>query len=207
MAKVEIGRDAKHLPIIIDYNDEWSLRNFANQSNIFAGRGKELDGMTIYASCFYQESLDIDVFPSDVKNLTLVYCNLDNVNISAGVTVIANRPQRHIQVQNDCRDWELDANNQPIKLVNEKAELILGRSIDPVDIPQIKLESIDDLPSKFDYVKVAEKQAAVTVDEKALLASLMNQPDIAASSKDLTQAISDQIDQLIALQIKLGSGK
>ncbi len=125
------------------FNDECSLKNFTNVPFCFPGHEKELDGITIYASCFCQSVLDTDVFPADVKNLTLVYCNLDNVNIPAGVTVVEFRPAIRFKVQNDLRDWELDGNNLPVKVCGEKAWIMAGCSVDPADIPATPAKSID----------------------------------------------------------------
>lgn len=207
MGQVEIARDAQNKPTLIDYDDKWSMRDFTNQKHIFQGVGKALDGITIYATCFYQEELDVDVFPSDVKNLTLVHCNIDNVNVPTGVTVIENRPKKRIQVQNDLRDWEIDDSDVPTKVLNEKYWTAQGISVNPADIPVTKLKSIDDLVSKFDYLKVLEDLApSATVDEKAILASLLTQSDIAAQDKDLKQFVADQLDKLTALQVRLESG-
>lgn len=206
MGRVEIGRTTANEPIICEYSDKWSMKDFTNRKNIFAGRARELTGLTIYASCFYQETLDSDVFPSDVKGLILVHCNLDNVRIPAGVTVIANRPAKRIQVQNDLRDWEIDANNNPVCVCGEKAELIAGRSVNPADIPMTRLSDISELPSKYDYVNAFKAfEPEPSLDEKAVLETLMARQSVLASDKVLAQMIDDEINRLTAIKLKMES--
>src|SRR5689334_10626836 len=107
--KQQIGGAARD-PVFIDVHEEWSFKDFTNQKHIFAGRAKQLNGITIYKSSFYQEGgPDQDVFPADVENLTLYACNLDNVRIPKGVTVIECSVRR-IQMQNDLRMWDVDEN-------------------------------------------------------------------------------------------------
>jgi hypothetical protein len=115
---------------------KYSYQDFSGRSLLNA---KNLDGLTIYKSSFAQEEPDTEVFPPDVKDLRLVCVNVDNVRIPAGVTV-NNRggecgSRRRYKVQNDGRDWEVDKDDKPAKLINEEAEAAADRSIDPADIP------------------------------------------------------------------------
>lgn len=205
MGQVEIGRDAKHQPILLTYSDVWSFQNFTNKRNVFQGRGKELDGLVVYSTTFYQEARDVDIFPSDVQNLTLAFCNLDNVKIPAGVTLIQCSTRR-LQVQNDLRDWELNDKNLPVKVTNEAYEKSLGRSIDPTDIPPVKIQSIDELdpvnPS-IDVIPV-DKQEPEAQKLATVLKELLKQPDLEASRADLVKYVDYVLGKEAVAAIKAG---
>ncbi len=213
MGKVEIGRTpGKHEPIILEYADTWadgepgpSFQNYTNRRNVFQGRGKELEGLTIYAACFYQEQPDVDVFPSDVKNLTLAFCNLDNVVIPSGVTLIQCSTRR-LQVQNDLRDWEIDAQNRPVKLVNEEYWKSQGFFIDPLLIPARPVASIDDIrpinPS-HDVIPV-DKQEPEARKLAEVLQELLKKPDLEAGRKDIEDYVAYVLGTEAVLAIKAG---
>ncbi|MDD5199262.1 MAG: hypothetical protein PHC88_05610 [Terrimicrobiaceae bacterium] len=205
MGRVEIGRDLNHRAIILEYSDEWSFKNFSNQRNIFAGRGKELDGLTIYSTSFYQEALDVDIFPSDVKNLVLAFCNLDNVVIPRGSTLIECSTRR-IKVQNDLRDWELDDNDQPIKLINEEYWKQQGYFTDPALIPAMPVASIDDIkpvnPS-IDVIPVGKEEPEAQ-KLAAVLQELLKRPDLETSRKELTDYVDYVLGKAAVEAIKAG---
>lgn len=140
MKSVEIGRDAQRKPIVIEFDEEWSGRNFAQRIL----RDAKLDGKTVYASSFMQEKPDTQVFPDNMIGVTFVNCNLDNCVIPPGNTVIGGSRKRW-RVQNDLRDWELDANNQPVKVLSEKYWIRVGYSVNPADIPTRKLASVEEV--------------------------------------------------------------
>jgi len=206
MGQVEIGRTLdKHEPVILEYDDVWSFQNFTNKRNVFQGRGKELDSLTIYSTSFFQEQPDVDIFPSDVKNLTLAFCNLDNVVIPRGATLIECSTRR-IQAQNDLRDWELDDQNVPVRLINEAYEKNLGRSIDPADIPLVKIQSLDEL----DPINPAVDVIPVDKDEPearklaAVLQELLKTPDLEASRADLVKYVDYVLGKEAVAAIKAG---
>jgi len=78
--------------------------------------GEYLNNEIIRSSCFAQEKPDTVVFPSYVTNLTLVNCNLDNVDLPPGVTLI-DCSHRRILTQPDGLDWIVDENNNPVEPV------------------------------------------------------------------------------------------
>lgn len=121
-------------------NEQYSFKDFTghNLSN------KENISGVIYASCFSQETPDSEIFPLKLEGVTFIKCNLSNVKIPDGNTIIDCNTTRFC-CQNDLRDWEVDLNGKPTKLMNEKAEIRLGRSIDPKDIPLEKLKSLNEI--------------------------------------------------------------
>lgn len=94
---------------------------------------KDMDNLTIEGSCFSHETPDAAVLPTSLKNTTFIDCNLDNVLIPAGATVIRGSTQR-FQVQADGEDWVIDGKGTPIEPVNKEAFDMLGLSTDPADI-------------------------------------------------------------------------
>lgn len=233
---VEIGRTDKNEPIYVKPG-KFSFKDYTNQKHVFEGKASDLNGAVIYSSMFYHEHLDVDVFPSDVRDLMLVFVNVDNVRLPADtiyvlttqnmtpwaqeiadrqagklmnqpVMVISDRMPKRILVQNDLRDWELDVNDQPVKLVNEKAEKMAGRSIDPTDIPATKIASIDDLPTTKGFEAIyKETEPAPTLDEKAILEAIAAKSGIAATSAELIQQIDDEMNRMAAMKLKLEAGK
>ena len=128
--EVEIGRDKDGKPIKITYSDKYSFKDYTS-ANLSL---EKLDNVTIYASCFSKETPDSHVFPDNVKNLTLAFCNLDNTFIPQGAKVIGGA-NRRFKVQNDRNDWEIDKDNKPIKPLDTEQYTKLGVSIDPKDLP------------------------------------------------------------------------
>lgn len=125
----------------VEYSDEWSFKNF---SNLDLHHLIRLHDVVIYESSFYWERPDSEPFPSWATGITFVKCNLDNIVIPPDAIVI-DCTTRRFEVQNDLRDWEIDENGDPIKVMGEKAWIKQGYSVDPADIPDEPLESIDDL--------------------------------------------------------------
>lgn len=72
---------------------------------------------TIRGACFSQQQPDTKVFPDEMTGVTFVNCNLDNCIIPEGNTLI-DCSNRRYQVQNDLNDWEIDENNNPVRLVD-----------------------------------------------------------------------------------------
>lgn len=143
--EVEIGRDNNHKSIKITYNDKYSLKDFTNQTLLDA---TDLNGITIYGSCFSKEFPDTRVFPDNMTGVTFYNSNLDNVLIPPGNTVIGGS-RRKFKAQNDMRDWILDGTGKPTKLVNEEYWDEEGFSIDPAKIPLEKIKNFtDDIPRK-----------------------------------------------------------
>lgn len=141
---VEIGRTAENKPISINYDMKYSFKDFTNRSLRDA---KDLNGKTIYASVFLQEIPDSRIFPENMKGVTFVNCNLDNVYIPPGNTVIGGS-QRRFRVQNDLRDWLIDENNKPIEPLDKEYWESEGYSVDPKDIPDKPLKDISEIKLK-----------------------------------------------------------
>lgn len=117
-----------------EYNEEWSFKDFTGRTGL-----EVPNDIVIYRSCFSNETLDAKVFPDDMKGVTIIYSNLDNVFIPDGNTVI-DCTQNRFKVQNDKEDWILDGTDKPLEPVNKKLFEKLGLSIDPLDLPETPLE-------------------------------------------------------------------
>lgn len=99
-----------------------------------------LNGLVIYNSCLSNETPDAQTLPQGLFGVIFIACNLDNVFIPPGNTVI-DCTTRQFKVQNDLEDWIIDpVAKTPIEPVNKKFFLIRGLSIDPKDIPAEKLD-------------------------------------------------------------------
>ena len=73
----------------------------------------------VYGSCFSQEIPDSAIFPSTMTGVTFRNCNLMNVSIPPGNKTIDCQTQR-FAVQTDDKDWEIDANNKPVRPLDWK---------------------------------------------------------------------------------------
>lgn len=123
---------------VIEYDDALSFKDFTHWE--FHSRPEYVfDGKVIYASIFLHEVPDQHIFPEDMKNVTFVNCNLDNVFVPDGALVIGGS-RRRFKVQNDKEDWIVDNLNNPIEPVNVETFVTLGISTDPSDIPTKELE-------------------------------------------------------------------
>ena len=130
-----------------DCNDVFSGKDFTGRAN------QHFDGISgiIYASCFSQDNPDSHCFPDTMVGITFIKCNLDNVFIPIGNTVI-DCSQKRYKVQNDRNDWLIDENNNPVKPMNHKLFTKLGLPIPlPKDIPMSMVEESIDL---IEYAKI-----------------------------------------------------
>lgn len=116
----------------------------------------DFKGKVIYATCFAQESPDSPIFDPSLKGVTFLRCNLTNVLVPPDCTVIDCVTTR-VETKNDGRVWEVNEQNEPVRLTSEKHWLILGTSIDPADIPSEKLVLAENETLE---TKLAELQAA-----------------------------------------------
>ena len=113
----------------------------------------EFDNTEIVGSCFYQESEwdsdslavtpknpNVDVFPANMTGVTFKRCNLDNCKIPTGNALGERNAHQKIRVMNDNEDWVLnDSDNKPLEPLNKKQFIQDGKSIDPKDIPAVKV--------------------------------------------------------------------
>lgn len=127
---VEVDRER------IQYDDALSFRDFTHWE--FMSRPEyDFSNKTIYSSVFMHEEPESVVFAPGTRNVTFVCCNLDNVVLPPG-SVVKNPDcgsQRRFKVQNDLRDWEVDAFNRPLRVIDEDRWIEAGTSVNPADIP------------------------------------------------------------------------
>ncbi len=135
MGKTLIGR-LDGLPFEIEFDDRFSGKDYTVVNFIDIP-----DNITVYASCFSKEIPDTKIFPDTMTGVTFMNCNLDNIFIPNGNTVTGGS-KRRFKVQNDLRDWEIDEQDNPIKVMGEKGWKAEGYSVDPKDIPAVKLMDV-----------------------------------------------------------------
>ena len=125
----------------IDCDNEFSCKDFTN-----AGREIDIpDGAYVYGSCFSQETPDSKIFRASMKSVTFRNCNLSNVFIPDGNTVIDCQADRY-EVQNDLNDWIIDDNGYPVKPLNYTLFVKSGLAMPlPQDIPAEKVDAPVDL--------------------------------------------------------------
>lgn len=117
-------------------NAKYSHKDFTNTVMTDA---KDMDGILIEGSCFYQEGMpDRHIFPEKMTGVTFVENNLDNVFIPPG-NIIIGGTHKNILVKNDMSDWILeDATLKPVEPMDKEERIKAGISIDPKDIPIVK---------------------------------------------------------------------
>ena len=96
---------------------------------------KEFNNTEIIGTCFYNETVNAEIFPSDMTGVTFSKCNLDNIKIPVGNTVEASCCIKRVKVQNDNEDWILDNDLKPVEPLDIAHLIKEGKSIDPKDIP------------------------------------------------------------------------
>lgn len=129
----------------------YSRRDFTGRTLIEA---KGLNGQTIEGSCFSQEEPDSRIFPDDMKGVTFIRCNLMNVHIPDGNTIIDCQTTRY-KVQNDLNDWEVDENDIPTNVMDYMWFYKNGViHPDPKEIPAEPVEKLVDYKDTARNVKV-----------------------------------------------------
>ena len=96
----------------ITFDDEYSFKNHAGGNLAEA----DLNGKTIYASTFASEQPGTQVFHPEIIGVTFIKCNLDNVVIPDGNTLIECSTKR-FKAQDDGYDWIVDENNVPVERI------------------------------------------------------------------------------------------
>lgn len=120
-----------------EYDEELSFKDFTGWE--FLSRPEiDFNNKIIYGSCFSNENPDSEIFSSKTSTATFIKCNLSNVVIPDGNTVI-DCIETSFERQNDLRDWEIDEKGEPIAVLNEKYWESVGVSIDPKDIPDVEI--------------------------------------------------------------------
>lgn len=103
------------------------------------------DGAYVYGSCFSKEMPDTVIFRADMKGVTFRNCNLMNVRIPDGNTVIDCQTQR-FTVQNDGNDWVIGEDGKPVEPLNSLIFRKRGLPLpDPKEIPLLPVEKPVDL--------------------------------------------------------------
>lgn len=118
-----------------DVDDKYSFKDFTGWD---LTNRKDMNDIVIYGSCFSNETPDAKVFPEDMSGVTFIVCNLDNCTIPDNHNTVLEGSQRRFKVQNDLRDWEINALNQPVKVLNEEYWIQQGISVRPETIPLVK---------------------------------------------------------------------
>lgn len=119
----------------VECSDEFSRRDFTTDRFVDIP-----DGADVYASCFSCEVPDTQMFRADMRGVTFRNCNLMNVHIPAGNTVIDCQTESY-RVQNDLNDWLLDGEGNPVKPVDHLTFTKRGLPMpSPDDIPARRAE-------------------------------------------------------------------
>ena len=130
---------------------DWDL-SLTPYQNLRAVPAAEWDNSLVRNSCFYQEARRDGsgpgwaanglraIMPAGVTGAEFLNCNLDNCRLPAGATMIEQDgvptcSRRRIRVQNDRRDWLLDANGDPTEPVTRRQDQQEGRNVAPGQIP------------------------------------------------------------------------
>lgn len=124
----------------VDCSDEFCCQDFTADTFVDIP-----DGSYVYGSCFSCETPDSKMFRASMRNVTFRNCNLSNVFIPAGNTVIDCQTDRY-EVQNDLNDWIVDDNGYPLKPLNHTLFTKSGLPMPlPQDIPATRAENPVDL--------------------------------------------------------------
>jgi hypothetical protein len=145
-------------------NEKYSHKDFTDQ--IFTHTDlSEWNNTEIIGSCFYNQIPLTKVFPSEIKNVKFIGCNLNNIIIPDGCTVEGGC-HILIQVQNDGEDWILDKDLNPIEPLNKTQFEKLGLSIDPKDITNVKV-NIPITSTKYEQLALELEAQKAALDEAA----------------------------------------
>ena len=101
---------------------KYSYQNFTFKS--FKNTpAEELSNIVIKGSSFHQREPWTGIFPTGVENLELLNCNVDNVDVPAGVTLTGTSCNRNaIYVAGEGR-WTVDRQGNKLELI-EPEEVI-----------------------------------------------------------------------------------
>ena len=96
----------------------------------------DLNGKTIEGACFSQEKPDTHIFPENMTGVTFKNCNLDNVFIPEGNTLIACS-NRRFKAQTDGEDWLVGVDGKPISPLNPEDHVARGKDPNPAKLPKV----------------------------------------------------------------------
>lgn len=123
-----------------DISEEFSFKDFTSRKDL-----EIPNGTIVYGSCFSQEVPDTSIFSVEPKSVLFIKCNLDNVAIPESFDEPIDCSRKRFKVQNDLRDWEVDENDTPIKVISERFWEMQGLSVDPLHIPETKISSTTEI--------------------------------------------------------------
>lgn len=134
-----------------DINPDYSFKDFTNRSH------QHLEGISgvVYGSCFSNETPNAHIFPDTMIGVSFIKCNLDNVFIPAGNTVIDCSQQR-FKKQNDLNDWLIDSKGIPTMPINHKIFTKMG-----LLIPLAKDIPLTEVSEAVDLLEVAKLNAVI----------------------------------------------
>lgn len=119
----------------------------------------DMDGAVIHGLCLSWETPDAHCLPPNLINTTFIRCNMDNVFIPPGNSVIDCSVKR-FKAQNDLEDWHVHpVTKVALEPLNKQRFVELGISIDPKDIPVAKMD--EPRTQKVAVEKELAKQAAI----------------------------------------------
>ena len=102
----------------VEFDDEYSFKDFTNQDMSEC----DLNGKTIYSSSFYHETPGTPTFSSTMTGAAFIKCNLDNVIVPEGNSVI-ECSERCFKAHTDGRDWEVDEYGQFVCALGEQPSI------------------------------------------------------------------------------------
>lgn len=128
---------------------------------------KDMNNIVIHGLCLSWETPNAQALPPDLHGTTFIMCNLDNVFVPLGNTVI-DCSVRCFKAQNDLEDWHVDPQTlQPLTPLHPESFTAVGLSIDPKDIPATKMDICATQKASID-IAVAQKvqidAAIATID-------------------------------------------
>ena len=148
---------------------------------------EEFNDTEIVGSCFYQEDRPgSQVFPPPMTGVTFRRCNLDNVFIPPGNTVVTEgweaccqkrimvfppTPKAHPKPDDEpdgCMDWIVDKANRPVEPMDRRRFEEEGRSLDPKDIPEHHVIEETLTKAEYEALKKADWEAEAAKGNKPL---------------------------------------
>lgn len=144
--------------LLAQRSEKYSFQDFTNQHLRTA---TDLYGI-IMGSCFYQVcSVDFagdplrHIFPGNMRGVTFVECNLDNVYVPSG-NVMYSCSHRRIKRMNDGEYWFLDKNLKPTEPIHKKRLILLKENVDPDKIPVDRVSGTDLFKKRFEQMMIEQ---------------------------------------------------
>lgn len=138
---------------VIEYDDEYSFKSFTNVC--FLDDPKfNFNNRVIYRTDFSQEIPESHIFNEQTKGVTFVCCNLSNVFIPQGNTIL-DCIQIRSKIQNDLNTWIVDDNNNPIKPLDYEIYIKFG-----LEIPKVNDIPIQKVSKRIDIMQISKDKKA-----------------------------------------------